>query len=85
MRYGRRRAGSGAPLRYHGADALSVVRIDDTELASAVWLPLTTIRQPTRELAYSAAGLLLSDEAGVVHRRLQHELVVRGSTGRVGA
>jgi LacI family transcriptional regulator len=65
-------------------DALSVAGFDDTELASAVWPPLTTIRQPTRDLAYSAAGLLFSEEAGVVHRRLQHELVVRGSTGRVG-
>jgi LacI family transcriptional regulator len=63
--------------------ALSVAGFDDTELASAVWPPLTTIRQPTRDLAYSAAGLLFSEEIGVVHRRLQHELVVRGSTGRV--
>lgn len=61
---------------------LSVAGFDDTELASAVWPPLTTIRQPTRDLAYSAAGLLFSDESGVVHQRLQHELVVRGSTGR---
>ncbi len=64
-------------------DTLSVAGFDDTELASAVWPPLTTIRQPTRDLAYSAAGLLFSEETGVVHRRLQHELVVRGSTGRV--
>jgi LacI family transcriptional regulator len=62
--------------------ALSVAGFDDTELASAVWPPLTTIRQPTRDLAYSAAGLLFSEEDGVVHRRLQHELVMRGSTGR---
>jgi LacI family transcriptional regulator len=65
-------------------DSLSVAGFDDTELASAVWPPLTTIRQPTRDLAYSAAGLLFSEENGVMHRRLQHELVVRGSTGRVG-
>lgn len=64
-------------------DALSVAGFDDTELASAVWPPLTTIRQPTRALAYTAAGLLFSDEQGVVHRRLQHELIERGSTGRV--
>ena len=62
--------------------ALSVAGFDDTELASAVWPPLTTIRQPTRDLAYSAAALLFSDEDGVIHRRLQHELIVRGSTGR---
>ncbi len=63
--------------------ALSVAGFDDTELASAVWPPLTTIRQPTRDLAYSAAALLFSDEDGVIHRRLQHELILRGSTGRV--
>jgi LacI family transcriptional regulator len=66
-------------------ETLSVAGFDDTELASAVWPPLTTIKQPTRDLAYSAAGLLFSEEVGVVHRRLQHELVVRGSTGRVAA
>jgi LacI family transcriptional regulator len=64
-------------------DALSVAGFDDTELASAVWPPLTTIRQPTRALAYAAAGLLFSEEEGVVHRRLQHDLIERGSTGRV--
>ena len=66
-------------------DALSVAGFDDTELASAVWPPLTTIRQPTRDLAFTAAGLLFSEESGVIHRRLQHELVVRGSTGRAPA
>ena len=63
-------------------DALSVAGFDDTELASAVWPPLTTIRQPTRDLAYAAAALLFSEEGVVVHRRLQHELIVRGSSGR---
>ncbi len=63
-------------------EALSVAGFDDTELASAVWPPLTTIRQPTRDLAYAAAELLFSKEGGVIHRRLQHELIVRGSTGR---
>jgi LacI family transcriptional regulator len=63
-------------------DALSVAGFDDTELASAVWPPLTTIRQPTRDLAYAAAALLFGDDPGVVHHRLQHQLVVRGSTGR---
>ena len=58
-------------------EALSVAGFDDTELASAVWPPLTTIRQPTRDLAYTAAGLLFGKDNGVVHRRLQHELIVR--------
>jgi LacI family transcriptional regulator len=62
---------------------LSVAGFDDTQLASAVWPPLTTIRQPTRDLAYAAAGLLFSEETGVIHRRLQHVLIERGSTARV--
>lgn len=59
---------------------LSVAGFDDTALASQLWPPLTTVRQPTRELAYAATSLLLGGEEGVVHRRLQHELVIRGST-----
>jgi LacI family transcriptional regulator len=57
---------------------LSVAGFDDTALASQLWPPLTTVRQPTRDLAYAATGLLFGGEA--VHRRLPHELVVRGST-----
>jgi LacI family transcriptional regulator len=61
---------------------LSVAGFDDTALASIVWPPLTTIRQPTRDLAYAAASLLLERLDGVVHRRLQHDLVIRASTAR---
>jgi LacI family transcriptional regulator len=61
---------------------LSVAGFDDTALASIVWPPLTTIRQPTRDLAYAAASLLLERLEGVVHRRLQHDLVIRASTAR---
>jgi len=63
-------------------DDLSVAGFDDTELASAVWPPLTTIRQPTRDLAFTAASLLFERLEGVEHRRLQHELVARQSTAR---
>jgi LacI family transcriptional regulator len=59
---------------------LSVAGFDDTALASQLWPPLTTVRQPTRELAYAAAGLLFGAQGEVVHRRLPHELVLRGST-----
>ena len=59
---------------------LSVVGFDDTALASQLWPPLTTVRQPTRELAYAAAGLLFDARDEVVHRRLPHELVLRAST-----
>lgn len=60
--------------------ALSVAGFDDTPLASIVWPPLTTIHQPVRELAYTAAGLLFRTETTTEHRRLPHALVVRQST-----
>lgn len=59
-------------------DALSVAGFDDTQLARMVWPQLTTIRQPTRELAYAATGLLLGGE-GIAHRRLPHDLIERAS------
>jgi LacI family transcriptional regulator len=59
---------------------LSVCGFDDTALASQLWPPLTTVRQPTRELAYAAASLLFGTEGEIVHRRLPHELVIRAST-----
>jgi LacI family transcriptional regulator len=59
---------------------LSVAGFDDTALASQLWPPLTTVRQPTRDLAYAAATLLFEREEDPVHRRLAHELVVRAST-----
>ncbi|MFM9978201.1 MAG: LacI family DNA-binding transcriptional regulator [Sphingomonadaceae bacterium] len=64
-------------------DDLSVAGFDDTPLAQLVWPPLTTIRQPTRDLAYAAAGLLFEKHGSVEHRRLQHTLVERASVGRV--
>lgn len=64
-------------------DDLSVAGFDDTALAQIVWPPLTTIRQPTRDLAHAAASLLFERVDGVEHRRLQHDLVVRASTARV--
>jgi LacI family transcriptional regulator len=57
-----------------------VAGFDDTALASQLWPPLSTVRQPTRELAYAAASLLFDGEDVITHRRLAHELVLRGST-----
>lgn len=59
---------------------LSVAGFDDTALASQLWPPLTTVRQPTRDLAYAAASLLFSAPGEIIHRRLPHELVIRAST-----
>ena len=38
---------------------LSVVGFDDTPLASRLWPPLTTVRQPIKEMAETAARLLM--------------------------
>ncbi|MET0310314.1 MAG: LacI family DNA-binding transcriptional regulator [Sphingomonas sp.] len=67
---------------------LTVVGFDDTTAAVTLWPPLTTIRQPVRELAVEALQLLTreiqdsgSDKRSARRRRvLQHELIERQST-----
>lgn len=60
---------------------LSVAGFGDDAVATMVWPPLTTTRQPTRELGYQAADLLLATEAEAQHRELPSVLVERASTG----
>ncbi|WP_404338013.1 LacI family DNA-binding transcriptional regulator [Sphingomonas sp. MMS12-HWE2-04] len=62
-------------------EALSIAGFDDSDLAKAVWPPLTTIRQPVRELAYAAADLMLSGNAPQQDVTLDHKLMVRATTG----
>jgi len=67
---------------------LAVVGFDDTAAAVTLWPPLTTVRQPVRELAAEALGLLageiatgrpcLNEPSG--DRVLEHRLVRRMST-----
>ena len=62
---------------------LSVAGFDDTYIASTVWPRLTTVHQPTYDLAYTATNLLLDMlENGEIPQsaRLQHRLVCRDST-----
>ncbi|PTS88148.1 MULTISPECIES: LacI family DNA-binding transcriptional regulator [unclassified Caulobacter] len=66
-------------------EQLSVAGFDDIALAGQIWPPLTTVRQPTREMAYAAAALLFEGVEGPVHRRIAHELVLRASTAAPGA
>ncbi len=68
---------------------LSVVGFDDIPFAALASPPLTTVRQPIRELGEHAAELLLAlienaspEEASPPCIVLPTELVVRGSTGR---
>jgi LacI family transcriptional regulator len=61
---------------------LSVAGFDDTTLARMVWPQLTTIHQPTRELALAATQLLL-EGVELTHRRLPHNLVERASVAAI--
>ena len=63
---------------------LSVAGFDDSQLASLVWPPLTTVRQPSYQMAYAAAEMLIDRLKGdpvPPLKQLRHEIVVRGSTG----
>lgn len=62
-------------------DELSIAGFDDSDLAAAVWPPLTTVRQPVRELAWAAADLLLSDSRPHDRLTLDYNLIIRASTG----
>jgi LacI family transcriptional regulator len=62
---------------------LSVAGFDDAAISRTVWPPLTTILQPTYDLSYKAADLLLQtllDGAPSKPVRLAHRLICRGST-----
>lgn len=61
---------------------LSVTGFDDTQLASVVWPPLTTVHQPSYDMAYEAARLLIDRLAGIdvpSVLQLAYTMVVRGS------
>jgi LacI family transcriptional regulator len=58
----------------------SIAGFGDDALAGYVWPPLTTIRQPTRALAWQAADLLLGPEEMIAYREQPFELIVRAST-----
>jgi LacI family transcriptional regulator len=61
--------------------ALSVAGFGDDALASFVWPPLTTIRQPTRQMGFQAADLLLAPAQDKASREVPFELIRRESTG----
>jgi LacI family transcriptional regulator len=65
---------------------LSVVGFDDTEVARLASPPLTTVRQPLREMGgvalRTALRLAKGERLDSHHVELATELVVRGSTAR---
>ncbi|MCE1174767.1 MAG: LacI family transcriptional regulator [Propionibacteriales bacterium] len=56
---------------------VAVVGYDDLFLAAELMVPLTSVRQPMREMGWSGADLLL---AGTSHQVFTPELIVRAST-----
>jgi LacI family transcriptional regulator len=73
----------------HGAMSIpgdiAIVGYDDIDFAAASLIPLTSMRQPTRELGYRGAAMLIAELAeGDSHEHrhevFQPELVVRAST-----
>lgn len=72
-------------LRRVGGTALlqrtALVGYDDIDIAAELALPLTSVRQPTHEVGYRAAELLLAGpDAPVEHVVFTPELVVRASS-----
>jgi len=65
-------------------DDLAIIGYDDVDFAAMSFVPLTSVRQPTYELGYRAAKLLLDEAMGRAHRHeqvvFQPELVERAST-----
>ena len=65
---------------------ISIAGYDDTRLASAVWPPLTTIRQPVVEMGRRAAERLMkTDDDHGQEEVFDFDLIIRQSTGKVSA
>jgi LacI family transcriptional regulator len=63
---------------------LSITGFDDTYIARTIWPRLTTVHQPTYDLAYAATGLLLQmlkTRKAPAPVRLAYQLVCRESAG----
>ncbi|PKP92610.1 MAG: LacI family transcriptional regulator [Alphaproteobacteria bacterium HGW-Alphaproteobacteria-16] len=60
---------------------LSIAGFDDSDLAGAVWPPLSTVHQPVRELARLAADLLLAPDPAPPRITLPYGIEMRASTG----
>jgi LacI family transcriptional regulator len=60
---------------------VALVGFDDIDFAAAAVVPLSSVRQPARELGYRAADILLRGDAGAAQQILfQPELIERASS-----
>jgi len=68
---------------------VSIIGYDDSPLIAFTDPPLTTLRQPVREMSVAAVRALVDEINGQAAPRSEYvfrpELVVRGSTGAVRA
>ncbi|MCJ8158287.1 LacI family DNA-binding transcriptional regulator [Sphingomonas sp. LaA6.9] len=64
-------------------ETLSIAGFDDTTLCRLVWPPLTTVHQPSQDLAYFATALLIDGQAEIRRRKLAFAVIERGSTAPV--
>jgi LacI family transcriptional regulator len=71
---------------------LSVTGFDDAPVATMIWPELTTVRQPVAAMARIAADLIIRHEPRrngwpepVPRLLLDHQLIIRNSTGKPGA
>lgn len=60
---------------------LAVAGFDDSDIAKLTWPPLTTVRQPVREMAQAAVELLVAGNFPL-RRDLAVEPILRGSTDK---
>ena len=67
-------------------DDMALIGYDDIDFAQATVVPLSSVRQPAREIGATAVDLLFealaAPEAAPRHVRFRPELVVRASTAR---
>jgi LacI family transcriptional regulator len=77
---------AGAMLALHRAGLdipadISVTGFDDTPLSDVIWPPLTTIRQPIKDIAARAIHILVENPADhAPYEPLPHGLIIREST-----
>ncbi|WP_027927717.1 LacI family DNA-binding transcriptional regulator [Amycolatopsis benzoatilytica] len=75
-----------AALHMRVPEDLAIVGYDDIEFAAAATVPLTSVRQPRRQLGRTAAELLIRETTETAHEHEQvtftPELVVRASSYR---
>ena len=78
---------AGAMLALHRAgieipSQISVTGFDDTPMSEIVWPPLTTVRQPIKDIAERTVHMLIeqAQDEEAHYEALPHELIIREST-----